>query len=184
MKIEQWKKRILFEILFQGNPSKIRPTRNHSMSMYCPHSVYHKLFPHSEKLPAKENTYLYRYHTIKSLYREEFRSVEGCQELFGKEWFITHFEQSVGLHVGKISFTLKEKTITQMKTMIEEHCNTKLMDGSLKKMSCTFLTVSFQFTRFSRRQFGVRKETDFWRKRVRELLRKKNVRKQVIKKIN
>ena len=176
---------MLFEIRFQGNPNKIRPQRALRVAFHMPASVWHKLFPESEKLDQpEENVTNYRYHSIRTLYKEEFRNVEDLQEFFGPDWFITHFEQSVGVNIGKVKFCLKEKTITQMQTLIEEHCNTKIDDESVQRMSRTYCCISFMFTRITRRQLGVRGRETNWRSRVNELLKQKNVRKQVIKRIN
>ena len=160
----------------------IRPERNLSSSIPMPENVYRRLFPDSEKQPELDQEGL-GYHRTQTLYKEKYLTVEGpLEELFGKEWYLTHVSQNVGVIYGKISFNFKKKTLLQYQHIIQAANMNTLNPDSLKEESQTYLVVNYLFTNICRRQpfLNPPRETTYWTKLVRDILRKNHQNTQVV----
>ena len=111
--------------------------------------------------------------TRKGVLKQAFASVTDCEQLFGNEWFIFHFGQSLGFFFGSISFTLKEHSIMEHKT---KHFDSSLViPDSIKINSSTYLHISFHFNSIRRWAFDCREgENDDWKLMVNRSLEVNN----------
>mmetsp|Transcript_1751 Transcript_1751/g.2781 ORF Transcript_1751/g.2781 Transcript_1751/m.2781 type:complete len:211 (-) Transcript_1751:3035-3667(-) len=171
--IQDGKYAIEFEMRWKIDPTAINPDNNHTICFPFKRSVFWKLFPNAEKVPRKKKMPL-KYKNTLTVYKLVCTS-EDLESILGKEWFLTHCSQSVGVFVGNITIKFKERFISQYKTLIEEEFEDKVMKGSLDIFTRTFLSISFSFTKFHRLEPGLSKpqETDFYKRHGRALARKK-----------
>ena len=171
--IQDGKNAIEFEMRWKIDPTAINPDNDHTISFPFKRSVFWKLFPNAEIIPGEKKLPL-QYKNTRTVYKLVCTS-EDLESILGKEWFLTHCRQSVGVFVGDITIKFKERYISQYKTPVEEGVPDKILKGTLDVFIRTYLSISFSFTKFHRLEPGLSKprETDFYKRHGRALARKK-----------
>ena len=168
-----------FEIRYKINPRAINPQRNHSVSLPFKLEVYLAMFPDAKKIPLKKKVEL-KYHNLSNIYTYTCNVTE-LESVFGKDWFFTHLDQSVGVFVGDITFTLKEKLVSQYQTKLEEGTYSTIMPETISLLGQRYLYISFSFAKYPRLEPGlpVRKETNYWKKYGTALAKKKGKKQKI-----